>query len=322
MNRAVGSSQHSVMVTGGTGLIGRHAVAALANRGWRVTAVGRSIRPEHLDPRAIFISTDMTMPDACRTLFANGAPDVLLHLAWYTEHGKFWNAPENLDWLAASVRLVRAFAEAGGKRVVAAGTCVEYAPPEHGPCVPGVTPLAPVHLYAVAKDAFRRVLEAYAREHNMTFAWGRVFLVTGAGEFAARLVPSMARSILSGIPAQCSSGRQIRDVLDVRDAGEAFSTLAVSDRSGAVNVSSGKPVTLAEVARLVGDLLKRPDLVKLGALPDRPGEPGNLWGDPNALADLGFEPRYALADALTSAINDWRDKEGLNSTERSRRSGL
>jgi nucleoside-diphosphate-sugar epimerase len=51
----------------------------------------------------------------------------LLHLAWYVAHGKYWASPLNLRWVDSSVRLVEAFCQAGGEKVVGAGTCFEYA---------------------------------------------------------------------------------------------------------------------------------------------------------------------------------------------------
>ena len=53
-------------------------------------------------------------------------PEVLIHLAWYAEHGKYWTSPENVRWVEASLALLRGFAAAGGRRVVMAGTCAEY----------------------------------------------------------------------------------------------------------------------------------------------------------------------------------------------------
>jgi dTDP-L-rhamnose 4-epimerase len=38
----------------------------------------------------------------------------LLHLAWYAEPGQYWDSPRNLDWVGASLNLVRTFVEAGG----------------------------------------------------------------------------------------------------------------------------------------------------------------------------------------------------------------
>jgi nucleoside-diphosphate-sugar epimerase len=291
-------------------LVGRHTVDALVARHWHVTVVGRGVRPERLDARVVYKCVDLTAPGAVEQLFSDGAADVLVHLAWYTELGRFWDAPENLDWVAASLRLVRGFADAGGRRVVAAGTCVEYEAPGAGPCVAGTTPVAPKHLYAVAKDTVHRLTSAFCLGQGLSYAWGRVFLLTGPDEAPRRLVPSIVRSLLAGQPARCTSGRQVRDLMDTRDCGAAFAQLAAIDRSGAIDICSGEPVTIADVAGRIGALMGRSDLIQLGALPDRAGDPPNIWGDAHALREWGFTPRFTLDSALSNAIEYWRVEGG------------
>ncbi|RDI54839.1 NAD-dependent epimerase/dehydratase family protein [Microvirga subterranea] len=303
------SSSRSILVTGGTGLIGQHVCAVLAEEGHWVTSLGRS-QLSSRDPRVAFLSYDLRDPDALPEIFRGRSFDTLIHLAWETTHGRFWHAPENLDWVAASLRLIRLFADAGGSRVVAAGTCVEYRAPGVGPCVAGETEVAPAHLYAVAKDAFHRVLRSFCSDQRMSYAWGRIFMLIGPGEHPNRLVPSIVRSILRSEPARCSSGTQVRDFMDVRDCGAAFAALALSSVSGPINICSGTPVTIAEVIRTAAAFLGRPDLVRLGALPDRPNEAPNLWGDAGPLSDVtGYRATYSLSASLQAAIDHWRSSE-------------
>lgn len=295
--------RRSILVTGGSGLIGRHAVSSLCEQGHDVQVVGRGARPTVLDERAHYRQADL-LDAASRTQIAGkSGADTLLHLAWETTHGAFWTSPANLDWLSASLDLMRCFSEAGGRRFVGAGTCVEYAPPENGPCFAGRTPIAPKNLYAASKDAFRRVAERWCAERNLRFAWGRVFLLTGLGEAPGRLIPSIVRSIAAGEKAECSSGRQIRDFMDARDCGAAFAALALGDHDGAINIATGEPVSIGAVARQIGETMGRPYLVRLGALPDRPGDPPNLWGDAAALMSLpGYRRRHDLETMLRDAI--------------------
>ena len=76
----------------------------------------------------------------------------LLHLAWYTDPGLYWEAPENLDWLRATVLLTREFASAGGERAVYAGSCAEYRWGGAEALTEG-NPLEPATLYGVVKNA-------------------------------------------------------------------------------------------------------------------------------------------------------------------------
>ena len=61
-----------------------------------------------------------------RDLIEEVRPSHLLHFAWETRHGYFWQAPENQIWAEATVDLARAFKDAGGRRAVFAGSCAEY----------------------------------------------------------------------------------------------------------------------------------------------------------------------------------------------------
>src|SRR5438093_4004920 len=141
-------------------------------------------------------------------------PSHLLHLAWTTEPGSYWTTPDNVRWLEASLALLRAFAAHGGERVVMAGTCAEYDWAE-GICRENATPLRPVSLYGVCKNALREVSEALAARLGLRAAWGRVFFLYGPHEHPRRLVAAVITSLLRGEPALCSEGMQRRDFLHV-----------------------------------------------------------------------------------------------------------
>ncbi|MBB2963149.1 NAD-dependent epimerase/dehydratase family protein [Methylobacterium sp. R2-1] len=111
-----------VLVTGAAGFVGRPAVAALVARGFEVHAIGRTA-PEGAHA---FHAADLLDPSQRRAAVQKAGASHLLHLAWVTTPGRYWQAPENLDWTAASLDLVRMFREAGGTRTVVAGTCAEY----------------------------------------------------------------------------------------------------------------------------------------------------------------------------------------------------
>jgi nucleoside-diphosphate-sugar epimerase len=110
----------NIVLTGASGFIGSQVVPLLVGAGHTVHVLGRSAAAG-CTVHPIDLIADDPAP-----LLASIAPEALLHLAWYAKPGAFWHAPENLDWVAASLRLVRGFAAAGGRRVVAAGTCAEY----------------------------------------------------------------------------------------------------------------------------------------------------------------------------------------------------
>jgi nucleoside-diphosphate-sugar epimerase len=239
---------------------------------------------------------------------ADVRPEVVVHLAWCAEHGKFWTSPENLRWVEASLALLRAFAAAGGRRAVLAGSCAEYDwTTGDARLRENDTPLRPATLYGAAKNALREVAAAYAEQEHFELAWGRVFFLYGPDEAPGRLFASVARQLLAGRPAQTTDGAQVRDFLHVSDVGAAFAALAGSDITGAVNIGSGEGVALREVIEEIAHAAGRPELLELGALRQRPGEPDLLVADVTRLRDeLGFRPRITLAEGVADTVAWWR----------------
>ncbi len=277
-----------VLLTGGSGFIGRHAIAPLNRVGYEVHAVDRrSSGIDLMDRRQV------------DDLVARVRPTHLLHFAWYAEHGKFWSSPLNLDWTAASLNLFRAFADAGGQRAVFSGTCAEYDWTGDPQLVEDVTPSTPGTLYGTCKNSLREIV---LKAGGPTVAWGRIFFLFGPGEPRDRLVPSILGPLQRGETATVRSGGHVRDLMHVADVAAAFVALLDSGLTGTVNIASGHPVTLGDVARTLGDLVGRPDLVRVEDAPGSATNPKVMTADASKLTSLGFNPRYGLRDGLATLL--------------------
>jgi nucleoside-diphosphate-sugar epimerase len=299
-----------VLVTGGSGFIGRQCVAQLTARGHEVHVFSFEPRRSAEDPGQWHVG-DFFAPGMARQLIDDVAPEAILHLAWCTEHGEYWNSPRNLDWVRISIELLQRFADAGGRRFVGAGTCAEY-DWSYGHLNETDTPTTPATLYGSCKGAFRDVLAAYAADANFSQSWGRVFFLYGPGESPGRLVPSIIVPLLQGQPARCTDGAQVRDFLSVDDVAGAFVALVESEVTGAVNIASGHPVSVAEIADTIGALIGRPDLIQRGALPPRPDDPAVLVGTSTRLtSEVGFSPRDTVTSGLLRTIDWWRSQGGV-----------
>jgi nucleoside-diphosphate-sugar epimerase len=282
----------TVLVTGATGFLGRQIVAALQTIGAAVATPERRF--------------DLLDAAARRELVAATRPHICIHAAWTTRHGSFWTDPDNLDWVAASLDLVRAVAAAGGRRFVLVGSCAEYdwLRPTRAPW--RETRLCrPASLYGAAKLAAWTVTAAYAGQAGLTAAEARVFLPIGRNEAPQRLVPSLIRGVLRGGAVATGPAELTRDIMDVRDAGEAIARLALSRAVGPVNIGTGRPVNLHElVRRIAGDAAHR---IRLDARPARGGEPAWIVADPMLLRRAtGFTPRFTLEATLADAVAFWR----------------
>jgi nucleoside-diphosphate-sugar epimerase len=291
-----------VLLTGATGFVGRHALVALADAGHEVHAVARTRGPERQG--VIWHEADLL---ASSNVAAEVRPEVLLHLAWYAEHGKFWTSPENLRWVEASLALLRAFADAGGRRAVIAGTCAEYEWSrelyvENAPTVPAT-------LYGAAKHGLHLVAGAFAEQVGIELAWGRVFFLYGPFEAPARFVPSLVLALLRGESAPMTVGTQRRDFMHAEDLGGAFAALADSSVLGAVNMASGVAVTLRELGEEIARRLEAEELLQVGARPMPDGDPAALVADVRRLREeVGWSPTIELSDGLDRVIAWWREE--------------
>jgi len=285
-----------VIVTGASGFIGEATLAPLIERGFEVHVLGRRAAP-----RTTHHAIDLLNDDPAVLLVAI-APTHLLHLAWYAEPGKFWSAAQNLDWVAASLRLARGFAAAGGARLVAAGSCAEYDWTGDGLLDEATTPLRPATLYGIAKATLFSVLTAAAPVLGLSFAWGRVFFPYGPFEKPGRLLSGILDGIAANEAVALSEGTQQRDFLHVDDAGAAFAALLDGAVEGPVNIGSGAAVAVRDFATAAGEAANGAHLLRHGARPLQPGEPQLLVATTRRLAaEVGVTPRHTLASGLADA---------------------
>ncbi len=298
-----------VLLTGASGFIGRHCIPFLLEKGYRVYAVDSGNYESVIENKNLFRLT-LNLHNERRTeeILAEIKPTHLLHLAWYTEHGLFWNSDRNIEWVISSLRLFTGFLNNGGKRVVVAGTCAEY-DWQYGVCNEKLTPLKPSTLYGVSKNSLNNILYRYALLHDVSYAWGRIFFLYGPYEIEKRIIPYVITSLLKNEPARCTEGQQIRDFLHVEDVANAFVSLLDSNLNGSVNIASGMPVSIKQIAEKLGSIINKPDLVQLGARSDSPDEPPVILADVNRLKfELDWHPKYDLDQGLQSTVAWWKDK--------------
>ena len=269
-----------VLLTGATGFVGRQVLAALTAAGCAVRLVVRGGR-EAAVSAAPGVESIASTPD----LFAESSDwwagtcagvDTLVHVAWYAEPGRYLESPRNLDCLIGTLELAKGAARAGVRRLVGVGTCFEY--DLTGGLLSVATPLAPLTPYAAAKAAAFLALSRFLPQQGVEFAWGRLFYLYGEHEDPRRLVPYLRGRLQAGAVAELTRGDQVRDFLDVREAGALLAELALGERQGAVNICSGVPTTVRELAERIADEYGRRDLLRFGARPENLVDPPRVVG--------------------------------------------
>jgi nucleoside-diphosphate-sugar epimerase len=295
-------------VTGAAGFVGSHVVRVLEEHGYVVHGVVRDPRASRLrrDSALRLEICDLTDSHAVTELVARVAPELCVHCAWIATPGEYLTSPANEVHVAITEKLGRALVRARCRKLVALGTCFEYAPSD-APLSESDS-LGPMTPYARAKVSASARLSRICEPTATELAWARLFFLYGPREHPRRLVPAVTLALLEGRTAPTTPGAQLRDFLHVDDVARALVAVAASDVQGPVNIASGRPETVRDIVLTIGRLTGRSALLDVGALPYSPGDPMVVTADVGKLASSGFRARWTLGEGLSDTVDWWSEK--------------
>ena len=273
-----------VLLTGGTGFVGRQILARLLERNCEVRLAVRKPHDilatvEQVVVEDLFMASQDELERLCKGI------DLVIHAAWYAVPGKYLTADENLICLSGTLEFAKAAQRSGVSRFVGVGTCFEYDLAEG--YLRTNTKLSPATLYGACKAAAFLSLVQLMRCGGQSFAWCRLFYLFGHGEDERRLVPYIRTQLAAGKTAELTSGKQIRDYINVVEAGRQIADVSLGDLEGPLNICSGTPVTVADLARSIADEYGRRDLLAFGAREETLGDPLCVFGEPS----LTYHPK-------------------------------
>lgn len=209
------------LITGATGLIGRHLLESWDVDGLEPVPVGRE---RH----------DLLQPGAARELVAMAAPDVVVHLAWCASGtSDYRDDPRNDAWVAATVELAEACA-AAGSRLLATGTSLDDLPADEG------------DRYARSKVAARRALQPAIDSGEYT--WLRPYYVVDPALGRPEVVGLAMRARAAGVPIELRTPEGAHDFVHASDVATAICTVLRGRLGGVVPIGTG-------VLRSVSDLM-------------------------------------------------------------------
>ena len=280
-------TQLNVLVTGATGFVGRHVVAALLSRGHSAVAVVRSRDRARALPwcdRVEFVECDLHA-EPHRLFEQSGLPSVLVHLAWpgLPNYKNFFHVAENLP---ADIRFLEAAVRAGVSQLLVAGTCLEYGL-QSGPLDEGME-TRPTTSYGLAKDTLRKSMQTLQQSTPFTLQWLRLFYIYGEGQKAGSLLAQLDKVIGSGGTAfDMSRGDQLRDYMGIDEVAATIVRLVENPGcNGVINCASGRPISVRELVE--NRCAERGAKITLNrgvfAIPDY--EPLAFWGVPAKLSKL------------------------------------
>ena len=297
-----------ILVTGGTGFLGRHFVDLLRRR----LPKAKLTLVSHL-PAPGMATCELTSVEETRALLRKAMPTHVVHLAGRISHGNWqdlWRA--NVDTTFGLLEALRSIPSAAETRVVIAGSAGEYgAPPRRGPLLESDA-LDPVTGYGTVKRAQFLLASAY-RHHGLKVIWARIFNVLGPGMPSTLALGSFARQV-----AQVERGEQDavrvgniaakRDYLDARDVASALMALALRGAPGeAYNVCSGHSLAMrAFLARMIA-LTGRRIRVREESARFKPGDLRDVYGSYRKLARLGWRPKIGVDQSLKDTLQWHRE---------------
>jgi UDP-glucose-4-epimerase GalE len=314
-----------VLVTGGAGYIGSHAVRALLPDHEVVvlddlTAGHRDALPASVPLVRARVHDRATVIQALR----EHKCDAVMHFAaWLTVSD---SVSDPLGYyennLVGSLALLEAMVEAGVKRLVFSSTCAVYGEPSQVPIVE-TAETRPINAYGETKLAVERALAHMDRAYDLRWIALRYFNAAGAhpdgtiGEDHApeiHVIPRAIDAATGGPPLQVfgqdyptPDGTCLRDYIHVCDLADAhvaaLGALMNGSPSGAFNAGTGQPHSVQQVIDTVSDVVGAP--VQWHPAPRRPGDPATLYASSDRLQrQLGWTPKYV--DLQTIVRHAWR----------------
>jgi GDP-4-dehydro-6-deoxy-D-mannose reductase len=200
--------------------------------------------------------------------------------------------------------------------VVVAGSGEVYGPPERLP-VDEDAPLRPQNPYAVSKAACDLLAGQYADAFGMRVVRMRAFNHAGPGQSDDYVVGTLTRQVAEAELAgheeavlRTGNPDSARDFTDVRDVTRAY-VAAASAGSGALNVASGRAVTVRGLIELVRAATRLPVRHEVEQARVRAHDVPEVRGSAERLrAATGWQPEIPLEQTVADALDDWRQRLG------------
>jgi UDP-glucose 4-epimerase len=312
-----------VLVAGGAGYIGSHAIRALRRSGHDVLvyddfSMGHEFAVKGFEVVRGNIGDRQTLLPALRGV------DAVMHFAAFINVGESVENPRRYfeNNVGRALSLLDTTLDAGVRRFIFSSTAAVYGDPAEAP-IPEEAALRPTNPYGTTKLLLEHALEAYRAAYGLQFAALRYFNAAGADAAAetgelhdpeTHLIPS-ALLAAAGLRPQLSlfgqdyptpDGTCVRDYIHVEDLAEAhvlaLEHLATHGQSLALNLGTGEGYSNRQVLTEVERVTEKP--LPLTMCPRRPGDPPQLIAKSDKAQQLlGWRPTRSLHDMVASA---WR----------------
>lgn len=318
-----------VLVTGGAGYIGSHAVRELIAHGHSVTVLD-NLSHGHaaaVDPRASFVLGSTADGDLLSDTFEEFGIEAVLHFAADIEVAESVSNPYKyyVNNFANALNLLHAMHASGVRRLVFSSTAAVYGTPERTP-IEETSPRQPINPYGRSKMMTEMALEDFAPAYGLGYVTLRYFNVAGAAPDGSigedhhpesHLIPRLLAAARDGGEAQIfgadyptPDGTCVRDYIHVVDLARAH-VLALENiqpGQGAVyNLGSEHGFSVREVVAAVTRVTGRP--LPVHEHPRRAGDPAVLIASSKKIRQhLGWKRLYPEIETIVGHAWRWHSE--------------
>lgn len=237
-------------VSGSNGALGKAIVSDLLSREIPVLCMSRTYNETLPEKKGEVqqVNFDFLEINDYRFILSNLGLTHLIHTAWETRHGSYWNDPDNRTWQAKTRLLFDAFAETGGKHFTLVGTCAEYSW-DRGVMIEYDTPEQPSTLYGECKRNSGQDLLKTSKSLDTNVAVARLFSPFSPDENPNRITSIAVKHFLSGETLVLNQGDVYRDIYSTRSAARCLVDISCANATGIINVGGGRPIHLGSFLR-------------------------------------------------------------------------
>jgi UDP-glucose 4-epimerase len=316
----------NVMVVGGAGYIGSHAVRMLLDAGHRVCVYDNLSRGHRQAvPAGMLVEGELADREKLVATLREQQIDAVMHFAAFALVNESVNDPALYyrNNVIATLELLDAMRAADVKKIVFSSTTATYGAPEIIP-IPESTPQHPINPYGFTKLVVEQALADYAAAYGFAYAALRYFNAAGArpdgtiGEDHSpetHLIPIVLQVALGqrecitvfGTDYPTPDGTCIRDYIHIDDLGAAHLLAMEKLEPGkgiCVNLGTGRGTSVREIIDACREVTGHPIPEQVG--PRRAGDPPELVADASlARRLLGWTPRYTDVSSIVETAWNW-----------------
>ena len=309
-----------VLITGITGMIGKHLSKLLQAEGYAVAGLSRATSASRYEstPNGFkFYQGDILDNKFLKTVWTDWKPDIVYHLAAQSYNGESWKAEDttylfNIQGTRNVLETCLAYSPEARVLPACSSASYGFVPENQQPIQEDSTPLRPISPYGVTKASMEMMARQFYFNYKLDVILPRLFIHVGPDHPPVTALQNFARQ-LAGIKLgiqdpllKVGNLSSSRDFVDVRDGARALVTLAQIGKSGETyNICTGKAWTMQASLDKIINISGLKVNVETDPNLFRPSDEKVLLGDPTKIMGLGWKPEITFEETLLDIYTNW-----------------